>query len=481
MVVKYISPATVLILPLLMAVSGNAFACPTNGGAASESRLEAPTGSGDASGLATVGLYVSLPTDPPPTDNNLYDFFKACGYNYLEFCEAGFHTRPDLFPDYYQAFSKAINAAHGKGFRVGVDLLAGVRQWTGSDKSGFAGVFSPRDQSDLKQRLDYLERALKHLQNADSFILIAGDPGGDPKGRSDVNDCLEFAREVHDIVKREAPHASFAMNLWAIAEWGGFPPTRSLRFWRQEVNLSRIVETAPNFLGPDFGVTFPLHNYYRSLTLACYAAANLRSEPYPRTNDIELLRARGVKPLLGWPYFLVDEADDGFITPNNVDSGGQSSVETRYIRALIDHAQTLGLDGLVGNAIFFQAEVLNTYAFGQMCHDPGLTPEQVIDRFAGVMADEQSRGVLARVIRYVENNSNWQVSLPPTDRLKNFDTPDMASASVALDLLVQVKPCAHPAIPLPEAPGRYLGRLKKRLLTIASGNIGGTSRIRKSN
>jgi len=55
-----------------------------------------------AGGFETVGLYASLPTDPPPKDPRVYDFFKACGYNYLEFCEAGFRSRPDLLPEYYK-------------------------------------------------------------------------------------------------------------------------------------------------------------------------------------------------------------------------------------------------------------------------------------------------------------------------------------------------------------------------------------------
>src|SRR5213080_27026 len=72
-----------------------------------------------AGGFETVGLYASLPTDPPPTDPRVYDFFKACGYNYLEFCEAGFRSRPDLLPEYYKSMSSAIVLAHDKGFRVG--------------------------------------------------------------------------------------------------------------------------------------------------------------------------------------------------------------------------------------------------------------------------------------------------------------------------------------------------------------------------
>ena len=82
---------------------------------------EKPTG-----GFETIGLYCALPTDPPPKDPQMYEFFKACGYNYLEFCEAGFRSRSDLLPDYYKEMSRAINLAQGKGFRVGIVLLAGM-------------------------------------------------------------------------------------------------------------------------------------------------------------------------------------------------------------------------------------------------------------------------------------------------------------------------------------------------------------------
>jgi hypothetical protein len=430
--------------------------------------------------LETVGLYVSLPTDPPPTDPRVYDFFKACGYNYLEFCEAGFRSRPDLLPGYYRRMSRAIDTAHQKGFRVGILLLAGMEQWKGPGETGSAGAFSPLDKTKLQERLTHLSQEVQHLRGADSFVFIPGDPGGDPKGRSTLGDCLELSRQVHQIVKQEAPNAKFAINLWGIAEWEGFPSPQSLPFWQQEVKLSRAVAAAPAFLGPDCGVAFPLHNYYRSLTLACYTEAGLKPEPYPTAMDIQILRARGVKPLLGWPYFLVDEADDGYIRPNNAESRGQSSAETRYIRALVDRGRALGLDGLVANAIYPKDEALNIYAFGQMCRSAELTPGQLIDRFAGLVADEETRVALGRVLRYIENHSNWQISLPAWARLKNFDVPNVTSASAALDLLAQVRPCVHPAIPLPEPPALYLARLQKRLEAIAAGKIGSVNPIIKS-
>jgi hypothetical protein len=428
----------------------------------------------------TVGLYVSLPTDPPPTDPRVYDFLEACGYNYLEFCEAGFRSRPDLLPDYYKRMSRAIDTAHQRGFRVGILLLAGMEQWQGPGETGSAGVFSPLDKTKLQERLTHLRREVQHLRNADSFVFIPGDPGGDPKGRSTVEDCLEVSRQVQQIVRQEAPKATFTINLWAIAEWEGFPSPFSLPFWQQEVKLSRAVAAAPGFLGPDCGVEYPLHNYYRALTLACYTDAGLKPEPYPTAKEIQILRVRGVKPLLGWPYFLVDEADDGYITPNNADARGQSSAETRYIRALVDRGRALGLDGLVANAIYLKDEALNIYAFGQMCRSAHLTPGQLIDRFAGLVADRETRVALGQVLRYIENHSNWQISLPAGSRRKDFDVPNVTSASAALDLLARVRPCFHPAIPLPEAPALYLGRLKKRLEAIAAGKIGSVHPIIKS-
>lgn len=410
----------------------------------------------------------------------MYEFFRACGYNYLEFCEAGFRSRPDLLPGYYAEMSRAINLAHDEGFRVGIVLLAGMEQWKGPDKTGYSGPFSALDKAKLQERLTHLRQAVSNLRNADVFVLLPGDPGGDPKGRSTLEDCLAFCRHVQQIVKEHAPEATFMVNLWAVAEWEGFPSPFSVRFWQQEVKLSRALVAAPDLPGPGCGVAFPLHNYYRSLALSCYTEAGVEPELYPAAKDVQTLRTRGVKPLLGWPYFLVDEADDGFVRPNNVASGGQSSAETRYIRAIVECGRRIGLDGLVANAIFFQAESLNIYAFGQMCRFVDLTPEQVLDQYAGLIADEKTREALGRVLRYVENHSNWQNSLPASYRLKGFDVPDVASASAALKLLAEIKPCVRPAIPLLEPPAAYLGRLKKRLEAIAAGNIGGVAPIRRS-
>jgi len=122
--------------------------------------------------------------------------------------------------------------------------------------------------------------------------------------------------------RKEAPKAGFAINLWAIAEWAGFPSPFSLDFWQKQVALSKAVVDEHGLLGPECGVVFSLDNYYRSLALSCYDDAGLQPELYPLSSDVRALHGCGVRPIIGWPYFLVDECDDGFITPNNVATGG---------------------------------------------------------------------------------------------------------------------------------------------------------------
>jgi hypothetical protein len=427
--------------------------------------------------LQTIGLYISPPTGPQA---HFYDFYKACGYNYLEFCEGGFAQRPDRLPDYHADQAQVIRTAQGKGFRVWVLLLAGMRQWQGPADTGNAGTFSALDAELLEGRLAFIRQAVQGLRHADGFEFFAGDPGGDPAGRSTVRDCIAFAGRVCDIVRQDAPQAQFAVNLWAIAEWAGFPSPFGLTFWQKQVELSRAVVADPGLLGPDCGVIFSLDNYYRSLTLTCYADAGLKPELFPREADIEGLRQRGVKPLFGWPYFLVDEIDDGFITPNNVATKGQSQAETRYLRAIVDHGRRLGLDGLVANAFFVAAEPLNIYAFGRLCQAPGLSAEAVLEEYAGLVADDATCGSLAIVLRLIENHSNWDNSLPPAYRLPRLDCGPVTTPALALERLAEVVPRAAPPIPLPEPPDAYLGRLRARLEEIAAGRIGGMAPIIRS-
>ncbi len=424
----------------------------------------------------TLGIYV---TPPAKSEAHYYDYYKACGYNYLEFCDTGFSWKPSLLPKYYADMTAAIKAAQKKGFKVWILLLAGMKQWKGEADRGDAGTFSALKTELLQERLGFIKQAIQSLP-ADGFVFFAGDPGGDPEGRSTVQDCIHFAGAVKNLVREYAPHAQFAANLWAIAEWDGFPSPFSLDFWHKQVRLSKDFAQETSLHGKDSGIVFSMDNYYRSLTLTCYADAGESPELFPKASDIQRLRAQGVHPIYGWPYFLVDEVDDGFITPNNVVSKGQSQSETRYIRQILDKGRTLGLDGMIANAAFIAAEPLNIYAFARMGKNPRLTPDALIEEYAGFLATADTKRSLAQVLRFIENNSNWEHSLPKPYRLPPFPCGDIVSAEVALKRLAQVVPRRQPPIPLPEAPVLYLQRLEKRLHAIARGEIGGMHPIVKS-
>lgn len=420
--------------------------------------------------MTTIGLYLQPPT---AQQQHHYAMLSACGYNDLEFLDGGFGVRPDELPRYYADLAAQVATAQGHGFNVGILLLAGMNQWSGPEPGGNPGTFSVLDRRAYAERLGHLRQAVRALRGADRFAFFAGDPGGDPEGRATLDDCLDFAADVRAIVREEAPQATFVINLWAIAEWAGFPSPFSLEFWRQQVRLSRAVAESDRLA--DTGLVFSLDGYYRSLTLAAYEQAGETPERFPTALEIQRLRQRGIGPLLGWPYFLIDEIDDGFMRPNNVATGGQAGAEVRYLKAIIDHGRALGLDGMIGNASFIAAEALNLYAFGRLCRDPSLTPEAVLEDFAALVADDDSAADLALVLRFVENHSNWQASLPERYRLPALAVAEVTTPEAALARLARVVPRASRPVELPQPPAMYLDWLHKRLARLAAGEVDGVA------
>ncbi len=95
------------------------------------------TNRGQEHQFQTVGLYVSPATG---REARAYDFYRACGYNYVEFCDGGFASRPDVLGRYYQGMAEAIDSVHQRGLKVGILLLAGMKQWEGPAESGNAGL-----------------------------------------------------------------------------------------------------------------------------------------------------------------------------------------------------------------------------------------------------------------------------------------------------------------------------------------------------
>ncbi|NLI00602.1 MAG: hypothetical protein GX446_14040 [Chthonomonadales bacterium] len=418
------------------------------------------------SAFSTVGLYVWHDTP------SQHAFWKACGINTLQFCDTHWSIRADLLEDYYRRFADGVANAARSGFRTDVILFSNIAQWEGPDErepTGTGVLFDPRDERARNARLEAIRRAVRALNRADGFTLVAGDPGGAvraPFGPLPASEWMSMARDVRRVVKREAPRARFSVNPWAIAYWQ-YPDMSCFTsaWWIREELLTRQVFDAPDLIGPDCGVQIPGHTYYRPLALRVLAEdrAGLAAAPFPDAADIRRLRERGAKRIWAWPYFLLDEADDGDVGPDGVQRP-RVQIDTRYIRRCVSQMRAIGVDGIIGNWSYagHLPKALNTFAFGRFCRDPRATPERVLDEYARLIADDASWRDLSQVFRFVEGLSNWERKLPPEHRLAPLACR-LSTSKEAQAALRRVRPRADARFPFPEAPERFLERLAERL------------------
>ncbi|MHB0998664.1 MAG: hypothetical protein ACYC27_05405 [Armatimonadota bacterium] len=411
----------------------------------------------DAAQAGTVGLYAFTPAP------EYYKYWRACGYNMLQFIDHTYVTPEGKARDeYYARMSKSIDQAQKAGFKVWIIELSNVL----SNDSGF----DPLDQAAMDKRLKEIESGAKGLSNADGFVFFGGDPGGSPKdmGAAGVPAWVEMTRKVHDIIKREAPKSQFNANIWAVTAWEyiGTNPFKAV-FWEKEVAYGKQIVNEKNFIGPDCGIEFVPHNYYRSLALKAYDDAKIEPELYPTASEVKKLKDRGTKRVWAWAHFLIDEIDDGYTGYSGVKSHPAQG-ETRYICKFVRDMQGMGMNGVISNSGGPDAaiEALNVYAFARFCTDPSATPEQVIDDFAGFISEDATQSGLIQVLRFIENHSTWQASIPEQHRLPNFSCR-FKSAKSAIAALDKVTPRDKPGMPLSETPSKYLQRLRDRLQDIA--------------
>ena len=417
--------------------------------------------------LATIGVYIWRDTP------SMHGFWKDCGYNLTQFCDIGWHFEPARLPELYATMAGEVAACQADGFKTDVILFSNIAQWMGPGPSTnpVGDRFNPRDAKALETRLGYLRQTVRALKHADSFTFFAGDPGGAPPeiGTANVDDWIAMARKVRALVAEEAPQAGFNVNTWAITQWKDFGISAwHPNFWQNENEITRHVLSVADFVGPDCGIQFPLHNYYRSLSFAAHAREELKPELYPLASDVAPLANRGTARIWGWPYFLVDEADDGYIG-TVWRSNQQAQAETRYLHHLMDQTRGLGLNGLIANFSYkgYLAETLNTYAFARLAMDATVPPEKVLDEYAAILATPETASTLGQILRFIENHSTWEMSLPPENRLPKLATP-LTSGWMALRSLATVHPNPKPGLRLPEPPADYLARLRDQVQLIAA-------------
>lgn len=409
-----------------------------------------------ASSIESIGIYncyTGLPAEA-------ISFFRACGYNTYQRWDAGWLVSPTKHERYYAEMTEDVRRMQRAGFKAFVLLSVNLRQRSDGDAAAAGPYeFDPNDAGLMQERLNYLTAAVAKLKMADGFTICAGDPGG--HRRASVGQFYDVTKKMVAIIQKEVPKAAIDVNSWGIAAWDAFPSPFDLTYWERETRFSRELARLDGLVGPLVNVEFPLHGYYRPLVMKCYADAGKTPELYPTAQEVAALKNRGVKRLWGWPYFLTDKCDDGY----QPGTAGIAQSETRYIKQIVDTARRIGLNGMIANAmegnIFGKS--LNLYAFGRFCKDPAVTPEKVVDEFAGFLCEPESAGELSLVIRYVENLSTWQAGMPQKFRLPDFETGGLKSAQNALDLLAKIRPRSASALPMSKPPAEYLRRLKQRL------------------
>ncbi len=411
----------------------------------------------------TAGLYVW--TDNP----DQHAFWRSCGIELLQFCDLGWHRRHDLLDDYYAQMAAGVDSAQRSGFRVYVILFANIVQWEGPEEMEPTGVgvkFHPQDARALRQRLQALERTVRALRKADGFTFFAGDPGGVPASLdgapTDHHDWIRMAVAVRQLVREHAPAAAYHVNPWAVSMWGQ-PELSALEspFWRRETEMHRAIIWNYELMDAHTGIELPCHEHYRPLVLRLYEKDRVRAAPWPDAHAIGALRQARCPAVWAWPYFLLEEADDG--DPAADETRGQMGAETRMIHRFVRWAQRSGFDAVIGNWSYaaHRAEALNTYAFGRFCVDPSLTPEDVLRAWSRRIVSADSTAEMEQVLRFIENSSPVARQLPRRWRVRALACR-LKTPRAALDALDKVHPFAEDT-GLAEPATAYLERVRQRL------------------
>ncbi len=425
--------------------------------------------------METRGLYVW--TDSP----DQHAFWKACGINLLQFCDLGWYRNSETVLDgYLESMAEQIRCAKADGFSVNVILYSNIRQWAGPEDfepSGIGEKFYPRNDAEMNKRLFWLAKSIRTMREADGFTFFAGDPGGtSPEmGESDYTDWLRMSVLVGNLVKENAPGSYFNVNPWAINMWQNpTRPCQDVRWWVEETEVTRKIAVSDVVSENRFGIEIPSHTYYRAMALRLYEENKLEPDRFPGPQDIARIRAGGVPRVWAWPYFLLDEADDGDIGPDGAMREMVQS-EIRYIYRFVRTANQIGFSGIIGNWSYLghKAKALNTYAFGRFTADQDATPESVLKEFAdNITCDGASSEAVILALKFIENNSNWQKKLPARYRLPDFEIRE-TDVNEVLSEIGKVKIASVPnTFALPESPEAYFRKLYDRLIWIKDRSLG---------
>lgn len=396
-------------------------------------------------------------------------YWKDCGIDTIQLVASGMDMSEDeeALNLYMTSLENQVKDAKAMGFQVYIVLLSNFRA-VEEGESWYQALFDIADEQEMNKRLAVLERTVEACKQADGFTVFAADPGGytNLKAQSTVNNFVYLCKEFIKVIRAGAPQAKININPWSVTsfetpmKYPGY-----VDFWEAESRLTAAILELENFIGADIGIEFSCHNYYRPLAIRLYQQVygdNYDIPVYPTQTDVMVLYNNGCTRRWAWPYFLLDECDDGD------GAGAGVQLETRYIYRLIQQLRQAGINGIIGNwtADGHFNRALNTYAFARMCADSTLTPQAVIREYAAKNVTAETVDTFAQILYFIENHSNWHQKMPESHQMAALET-SVQSAQQALELLDTVQPLQQ-AQGVAEAPTEYMERVRMRLLAIAS-------------
>ena len=390
------------------------------------------------------------------------EFYKACGYNTLLFCDTSWYYKPtsEAFANYQNNLLKTIEKAKEMGFKTYVEILSTLEQWNGAADMGnpMGQAFDPANAAKTAERLGYIRQVIQKFHVADGFTFYGGDPGGvlGITAQGGLQYYIDMAKEVKKMVNEIAPEAEFNLNLWAVSQFeqATVDPYK-VDFWlAEDVNGRKIIDTE-GLLGPDVGIEIPGHDYYRTLAFNLYNASGKKPETkFPIAEDVQNIKDTGCTRYWAYPHGLVPDISDDI------------RFNTNRIAYYLKNMSQIGMNGVImGNASYISHNA-DLFAFAQIAQDPTMTAEEAMLKYAALLTDdEDSAKYLCEAMKFLNNYDVTMQNLPEEYALPLMET-EATDVWKALELFRKARPNMDPDFPFEESPSIYMAKIQARLYAI---------------
>jgi len=390
-------------------------------------------------------------------------WLHACGINAVEFATMlEFNRVPQTAMERQKIADRlqVMELAHELGLDFGYILTNTVvstvpeGEEPGHQLKNRAIQLCPRDPANFARTMDLQTWYMNQYKEADFFEEFAADWGGCHCGECDVSGYMRYVDALAKKLQETNPKARLYANTWCIAYWGPSPQEQGwLSVFENEIRGSReVIDRLPAMPG-NTHLTLPCHHLYRPLVYTMYGGKE-KTPVFPTRQDVQHVKDMG-RDVMAWPHFVMD--DDTGRAPQ----WGIVHSEVRYIRDLLQRLQATGIDRMLGNLYLPFLQLGNTYAYGQLLHDPQREPRHILEDFSRLLAHREDAEQLADVLVWLENNSYWGEQMPEDGRLPEI--PCELNKAAALAAAEKIRPNAAPELPLPYAPGDWLGDLQRSI------------------